>query len=176
MKRSTEPHARLLQRLLAVFVVLGASLSAHAEQPVCDLRQGTLTPECRGFLDLKRARVASPPTSTEVTNRAVPSRVQTYSCDLRQTHSQCRRYSLLEGATETLAELKEGCESMGGAFQPVTCPDIGVSGICVDIVRNYHKPDVIYDNVYYQGQPSSPWTQNTMEEVCKNLGGELQLP
>lgn len=178
MKRSTEPKVSRRGRLLALFVLLAASNSGFAEQPICDLRQGNLTSACRDFLDLKRSRVQP------VTTSVMPAKVQTYSCDLRQTHSLCRRYSLLEGATETLAELKEGCESMGGRFEPVACPASDQAGACVDIVRNYHKPDVIYDNVYYNGtgqldampqQEHPPWTPDTMAEICENLGGELQV-
>ncbi len=75
-----------------------------------------------------------------------------YSCNLREYLNQCRQYSIANDAEETVRELKEGCESMpDGKFQATICSTSGLSSRCVDIVRNYHKPDVIYDNYYYSG-------------------------
>lgn len=98
-----------------------------------------------------------------------------HSCNLKAMNGQCRQYSLLESSQDTLADLRDGCESMGGKLVPSACPDADLVGSCVDIVRNYHKPDVIYDNFYYEGD-ASQWTRSSMQEVCGNLGGEPVLP
>jgi hypothetical protein len=99
--------------------------------------------------------------------------IKTYSCDLRSYSNQCREYSILEGAKDTFEELDEGCESMSGTFKQTICPSDEILTTCMDIVRNYHKPDVIYDNYYYQGNPSA-WTKKTVMRVCGDLGGELE--
>jgi len=97
---------------------------------------------------------------------------ETYSCNLISYTNQCREYSVLEGAEDTFLDLKEGCESMSGAFKKTVCATEGLTATCTDIVRNYHKPDVIYDNYYYQGKPSN-WSNNVIERVCGDLGGEF---
>lgn len=101
-----------------------------------------------------------------------PHKSQTYSCNLIKLFSQCREYEVLATAKETLAELSEGCESMGGRFLKKACPADKALASCVDIVRNYHRPDVIYNNFYYTGEPSS-WTLSGVARVCEDLGGEL---
>jgi len=100
---------------------------------------------------------------------------QVHSCMLRQHSSLCREYVILDGAVETISELKEGCESMpAGKFESQSCTTSGLSGRCMDIVRNYHKPDVIYDNYYYSSRKNN-WTQEKIQRVCSDLGGELVL-
>lgn len=98
--------------------------------------------------------------------------IKTYSCDLKAYSNQCREYRILASAVDTFQELKEGCESMSGRFKQTTCPAEEILTACTDIVRNYHKPDVIYDNYYYQGKPSA-WTKEIITRVCGDLGGEL---
>ena len=101
---------------------------------------------------------------------------QVFSCMLRQHSSLCREYVILDGAVETVSELKEGCESMpAGKFEAQSCSTSGLSGRCMDIVRNYHKPDVIYDNYYYSNRKNN-WTKEMVQRVCGDLGGELVLP
>jgi hypothetical protein len=98
--------------------------------------------------------------------------IQTYSCDLKVYSNQCREYIILVSAIDTFQELKEGCESMRGSFKQATCPKEEILTSCADIVRNYHKPDVIYDNYYYLGKPSD-WSKEVITRVCGDLGGEL---
>lgn len=97
---------------------------------------------------------------------------QTYSCDLISYSNQCREYDILTSSRATVQELKDGCESMTGQFRQRLCPTKSMMASCEDIVRNYHKPDVIYNNLYYTGKPSF-WTQEVIERVCGDLGGEL---
>jgi hypothetical protein len=108
----------------------------------------------------------------EHTSNDAVSNIKIYSCDLRSYSNQCREYSILASAKDTFNELKSGCESMKGSFNQSTCPVDNIIASCTDIVRNYHKPDVIYDNFYYQGKPSS-WTKDVIVRVCGDLGGEL---
>jgi hypothetical protein len=97
--------------------------------------------------------------------------IQTYSCNLITYSNQCREYTILEEAKATFSELKDGCESMSGTFKNKVCPTENTMASCTDIVRNYHKPDVIYDNNYYLGLPSQ-WTKEIITRVCGDLGGE----
>jgi len=104
----------------------------------------------------------------------LPSRenTKTYTCDVSLMSNQCRRYEILSGSDDTLNELIESCESMGGKFELSVCPAVNEIARCIDIVRNYHRPDVIYDNIYYSGA-SSIWDEPTVARVCIDLGGEL---
>jgi len=99
--------------------------------------------------------------------------MKTYSCDLIDYSNQCRQYEILESANDKVEELTDGCSSMGGSFTAEQCPhDKELLAECVDIVRNYHKPDVIYSNFYYAGSPSN-WDKGTLDRVCGDLGGEF---
>ena len=101
------------------------------------------------------------------------SDLETYSCDLREYSGLCRQYSIAAGADETISALKEGCESMpDGRFQEVECSTSALSSRCIDIVRDYHKPDVIYDNYYYSNTKGD-WTREKTQRVCGDLGGEF---
>lgn len=102
-----------------------------------------------------------------------PHKSNTYSCNLVSYSNQCREYEILASAKDTLDELTDGCESMGGKFQKVDCPDENYLASCVDIVRNYHRPDVIYNNLYYSGKPTQ-WNLESVERVCGDLGGEIE--
>ena len=98
---------------------------------------------------------------------------QEYSCNLVRFAGICRQYQIAVNATETLAELKEGCESMEDAgFEQAACPARGQTAKCMDIVRNYHKPDVIYNNYYY-GTLHSRWNEAEVRRVCGDLEGEF---
>ena len=99
---------------------------------------------------------------------------EVYACNLIKNIHQCRDYEILDGATSTLTEIKNGCESMQGSFSPQACTKANLLASCRDIIRNYHQPDVIYTNHYYQGA-SSIWTDALVQEVCQELGGELWL-
>lgn len=95
-----------------------------------------------------------------------------FSCNLYAYSKQCRKYEILEGAKTTLSEIQEGCESMGGIFSSEQCPSTNVLAECRDIIRNYHQPDVIYLNIYYESADLL-WTLDTVTRVCGDLGGEL---
>lgn len=98
---------------------------------------------------------------------------QEYSCNLIRFAGICRQYEIAVTATDTARELKEGCESMQNAkFTQSSCPEKGLTSKCVAIVRNYHKPDVIYDNYYY-GIRHSRWTEAEAKRVCGDLEGEF---
>ena len=95
-----------------------------------------------------------------------------YACNLIRFAGICRQYEIAVGATDTVKELKEGCESMEDAsFTQAACPKRGLTSKCVAIVRNYHKPDVIYDNYYY-GERNPRWKEAEAKRVCGDLEGE----
>lgn len=98
-----------------------------------------------------------------------------YACDLRAVFNQCRQYTLEEGAAENIARLAQGCASMGGSFGKQTCSASGVSGICRDIVPDYRKPDVVYDNYYYK-DASRRWSTSVIQHACTTLEGEYSKP
>lgn len=100
---------------------------------------------------------------------------QRFSCDLRVYIGQCRDYEILDNAQTTLAEIKEGCESMSGLFSEQTCVETKRLSVCSDIIRNYHQPDVIYTNTYYEDQKSN-WTVASTQRICGDLGGEFFIP
>lgn len=95
-----------------------------------------------------------------------------YACDLVSQTGQCREYEILDGAKTTLAEIKDGCESMKGLFTNSRCPEQNVLSVCSDIIRNYHQPDVIYSNYYFSGELTN-WTIDSTRRVCSDLGGEF---
>lgn len=99
---------------------------------------------------------------------------EVYACNIIGYSSQCREYEILDGAKTTLAEIKTGCESMKGEFSNKACPKDKVLALCTDIIRNYHQPDVIYANHYYQGK-TSIWSIPLIKEVCGDLGGEVLI-
>ncbi len=149
---------RIYFRTFVVIVLSAATLSTYAAQ---------------------NDAASKVPSSTSSSKRAInfqissPHSSQTYSCKLMTYSSQCREYEILASATDTLAELSEGCKSMGGAFHKAQCPSKDYLASCVDIVRNYHRPDVIYNNYYYSIKPLS-WKLPDVERVCTDLGGELE--
>jgi len=103
-----------------------------------------------------------------------PHRSLTYSCNLIKASNQCREYEVLQSAKDTLNELREGCESMGAEFKQSNCPSRREVASCNGIIRNYHRLDVIYTNRYYRGAPSL-WDRETVERVCGDLGGEIEI-
>lgn len=122
------------------------------------------TPECRDFLRLKQARLLSRQQGTVGDPELI-----TYACDLRTASAQCRTLSVLKKSVQTIADLDDGCTSMGGTFAPGACPDTQLLARCNDIVRNDHKPDVIYDNHYY-ADVEAP---GDIARICQNLGGHF---
>jgi len=66
--------------------------------------------------------------------------------------------------------LKESCGSMGGNFEQLHCPSSKYISVCSEIIRNLHKPDVIYNTFYYGGNQSL-WDIESTQRVCGNLGG-----
>lgn len=95
-----------------------------------------------------------------------------YACDLRVVTNQCREYEVLDNAKNTLKELSDGCVSMGGRFSPEQCSEQLRLFICTDIIRNYHQPDVIYSNSYYDSAEGQ-WQEENTKRVCGDLGGEF---
>ena len=131
----------------------------------CSLQN--FTPECRDFLRLKQARLLS-----RKQGKVVDPELLTYVCDLRTASAQCRTLSVLKQSVQTIADLEEGCTSMGGTFALGACPDTGLLARCNDIVRNDHKPDVIYDNHYY----ADAQAPSDIARICQNLGGHFVDP
>lgn len=131
----------------------------------CTLRN--FTPDCRDFLRLKQARLLSRQQGT-----MVDPELMTYACDMQSTSAQCRTLSVLKTSVQTIVDLEEGCTSMGGTFAPGTCPDTSLLARCNDIVRNDHKPDVIYDNHYYVSADTTS-TPSDIARICQNLGGHF---
>ncbi len=136
-----------------------------AKNGKCSLQN--FTPECRDFLRLKQARLLA-----RKQGAVVDPELMTYACDMRSTSAQCRTLSVLKTSVQTIADLEDGCTSMGGTFAPGTCPDTGLLARCNDIVRNDHKPDVIYDNHYYAGAQAP----GDIARICQNLGGHFADP
>lgn len=100
------------------------------------------------------------------------------SCDLKRVSSQCRDYRLLATSEATREEMQEGCVSMGGYFHDQQCSPSGALASCRNIVRNYHRPDVIYSTLYYPpSQPNALAPElSQLKQTCQNLGGSFQLP
>jgi hypothetical protein len=99
---------------------------------------------------------------------SAPHSAETYSCNLIATSKLCREYKINPKMQHKVKELQEGCESMGGAFKQDQCPEGKRVGACKDIVRNYHRHDLIYDSYYYRGAPNN-WTADEVARVCDNL-------
>jgi hypothetical protein len=96
-----------------------------------------------------------------------------YACNLIRFAGICRQYEIAVNAKDTVQDLKKGCESMQNAkFSEGSCPTKGLTSKCVAIVRNYRRPDVIYDNYYY-GERHKRWTTEEAKRVCGDLEGEF---
>lgn len=157
----------MLKVYLLALLILGAALPALAKN-AC-LEEGRQSAECRGIHNYFFAKY-----KMQAAARA-GDKILTLSCDLRAQLKQCRQYSVLASATETRAEMEAGCTSMGGQFSYETCPDENRIGACVNVVRNYHRPDVIYDNLYYQPQKATKEGRKLeeLEQTCADLGGSF---
>lgn len=153
------PHwASLLRGALAAALLLSGP--AHAETA------GPGNQACCSRLNVAGASGESRPVSNpeqKITRR--------YACDLRGGFSQCRQYTFELGASENIARMEAGCTSMGGVFGELRCPIRRVSGVCRDIVLDYRKPDIAYDNYYYQ-DASGRWTPSAIQRTCTALEGE----
>ena len=158
-----------LKVCLIALLTLVFALPVFAKN-VC-LKEGRQSAECRGIHNYFFAKY-----KMQAAARA-GDRVLALSCDLRVQLEQCREYSVLASASETLAEMQAGCTSMGGKFSNVKCPDENSIGACVNVVRNYHRPDVIYDNLYYQSQSQTgakePRKLEELKQICADLGGSF---
>ncbi len=99
-----------------------------------------------------------------------------YSCDLRNSYSQCREYPVDKVLSEKLADLKESCETLPKAiFKKETCPKIALAAKCQHIQLNNHdKNTFIYDNHYYF-TGGEPWNKADIKRVCTDLKGGLVL-
>jgi hypothetical protein len=102
---------------------------------------------------------------------SAPHKSKTYSCNLLQNFYQCREYGIIPTAKIILNDIQESCESMGGEFRQTHCPTLSQISVCSEVIRNLHKPDVIYNNIYYSGNQSH-WDIETTQRVCDNLGGK----
>jgi hypothetical protein len=160
-------NSNFLKRLFACLLIFGLTLQASAKN-TC-LEEGRQSAACRGIHAYFFAKY-----KMDAAARS-GHKMLTLSCDLRNTLQQCREYRLLANASESLAEMKEGCQSMGGKFSNEICPDSDIVGACNNLVRNYHQPDVIYNNVYYQSNKKSEtvWIPDSIKQVCSDLGGVL---
>jgi len=95
-----------------------------------------------------------------------------HACDLRKQFSQCRQYAVFPGnAAVRLAELSDACQSLGGVLLKDPCPDKHVLAHCREVK---FRRDVVYDAVYYEGEPGQ-WTIEGLQEVCKHLPGQFAV-
>ncbi|MFT5717815.1 MAG: hypothetical protein ACI9T7_002013 [Oleiphilaceae bacterium] len=117
--------------------------------------------------DLKKEAPTKPRINFQI---SAPHKAKTYSCKLLQHAFQCREYKIIPTAKHILNDLKESCGSMGGNFEQLHCPSSKYISVCSEIIRNLHKPDVIYNTFYYGGNQSL-WDIESTQRVCGNLGG-----
>lgn len=93
-----------------------------------------------------------------------------YSCDLRKQFDQCRQYVVGPGNAEMrVKELSDACESLEGILTQSPCPQAKVIAQCKEVK---FRRDAVYDAYYYQG-PSSTWTVEKIQEVCRHLPGNF---
>jgi hypothetical protein len=117
--------------------------------------------------DLKKEARTKPRINFQI---SAPHKAKTYSCRLLQHSYQCREYEIIPTAKHILNDLIESCGSMGGNFEQSHCPSTKHISVCSEIIRNLHKPDVIYNSFYYGGNQSH-WDIESTQRVCGNLGG-----
>jgi hypothetical protein len=166
---------QLLFGMLAIAFFWGLAFSQPASAQTlntCDIRN--LSPICKTWLRAKyRHQLGNRP-------GADSAGFEKHSCDLRAVSGLCRQYVFTADETRIQQEVSEGCQSMGGVFQPGEC-QAQQAYACLGVVRNEHNPEVIYDTYYYAATAPTAadepnWNGETVADACNNLGGKLAKP